>query len=424
MQKHFDVMVIGGGPAGIIAAGQAARSGARVVLIEKNNDLGRKLLLTGNGRCNITNAEFNLHKLISRYGENGKFLYSAFSEFGVAVTMNFFESIGLELNIEGNGRVFPRKDRSEEVLKVLFKYLMESRISIMRGNPVMELVKENGFIRYAVMENGNIISADIFAICTGGKSYPHTGSTGDGYEWAASLGHGIVTLMPALVPIKTGDKWVKELQGVGLEKVGIKVLLDDQEKITTTGSVLFTHFGLSGPEILDISRDVGKLLYQGEVKILLDLKPEISCEELDDEILEEFESKPNKSAKTSIDFMFPKRLATRIIQQSRIPEEKKVNSIRKDERRKLIHTIRNLEITVSGLQGFDQAVITTGGIDLGEVDPKTMASRIIDNLYFAGEILDLDGPTGGYNLQLCWSTGYVAGKSISRRFEELKNNRS
>jgi predicted Rossmann fold flavoprotein len=416
MQKHFNIMIIGGGPAGMIAAGQAAKSGARVVLMEKNNDLGRKLLLTGNGRCNITSTEYNLQQLVSRYGDNGRFLYSVFSDFGVADTMHLFESNGLEIKVENNGRVFPKSDKAETVLKTLFKYMMDSRISIMRGNAVADLVKENNSIKYALMESGDIISADVFAICTGGKSYPHTGSTGDGYIWAEKLGHNIVPLMPALVPVKTGDKWVKELQGVSLEEVGIRVLLNGQEKISTSGDILFAHFGLSGPEILDISRDIGKMLMEGEVRILLDLKPNISCEELEDEILEEFSSRPNKTAKNAIDFLFPKRLAARIIQQSRIPEDKKVNSIKKDERKKLIHTIRNLEVTVTGLQGFDQAVITTGGVDLSEVDPKTMASKIINNLYFAGEVLDLDGPTGGYNLQICWSTGYVAGKSISDRF--------
>jgi len=411
----YDVAVIGGGPAGMIAAGRASETGARVVLIERNNSLGKKLLITGKGRCNITQAEFEGKDLADKFGREGRFLLFGFSVFGPKQVINFFEKLKLRTKIERGGRVFPKSDRAEDVLKVLKKYLAKNRVKILTGVPVKNIIEKNNKISKIILENREEIIANKYIIAVGGKSYPILGSTGKGFKWAKKLGHTIVELSPALTPIKIKEKWLKQAQGLSLKNVLITIHQNNKKQGSRFGEMLFAHFGITGPIILDISKKIGELLNlsatKGEVKLILDLKPALDFEKLDKRLQRDFAKFKNKLFKNSLNDLLPKKLINIIIELSGIDENKLVNKITKSERHKLVKLLKGLEMTPVGLLGFDRAIITSGGVSLREIDAKTMKSKIIDNLYFAGEILNLDGPTGGYNLQVCWSTGYVAGSS-------------
>lgn len=409
-ENHFDVAVVGAGPAGMIAAGKAAELGGRVILIEKNKKLGRKLLLTGKGRCNITNAEFNLRKLVENYGKNGKFLFHAFSVFGPKDVIDFFEKLGLKTKIERGKRVFPFSDKAEDVLKTLTKHLVKNKVNIIYNSKVISIDCQNHKIKKLILKNREIV-AENYIFCTGGKSYPLTGSTGDGFKWAKDLGHQIKKLSPVLVSVKTKEKWIKELQGLSLKNVEISLFQKDKKIYSKFGECLFTHFGLSGPIILSISKKVGELLKNGEVKISLDLKPALDFAKLDKRVQRDFKKYQNKSFKNCLTNLLPRKLISIIVKFSNIDPEKKVNRITKEERQTLVKLLKNLEMTVRRLSGFNSAIVTSGGISLEEINDKTMKSKIIDNLFFAGEIINVDGPTGGFNLQICWSTGYLAGEN-------------
>lgn len=410
----FDVAVIGAGPAGIISAIKAAATGAKVILVEKNYILGKKLLITGKGRCNLTNAEFDLKKLIKHYGPNGKFLWHAFHLFGPAEVIDFFNNLGLKTKIENNNRVFPINDSSEEVLEVLNKCLIRYRVKIALGQEVIEVEKENREIKKIILKD-KVILAKNYILSTGGKSYPITGSTGDGFKWTTLFGHHLEEPKPALVPIKIKEAWVKELQGVSLKDIELNIFQDQVKKDSRTGECLFTHFGLSGPMVLDMSKKVGELLKNGEVKIFLDLYPDLDFANFDQKIQKEFEKHHNKSFKNSLYDLLPAKFIQVIIKLSKIDPEKRVNSITKEERHCLVNLFKKLEMTPFGLLGFNSAIVTSGGVSLEEIDNKTMRSKLIDNLFFAGEIINLDGPTGGFNLQLCWSTGSLAGESAAEK---------
>lgn len=410
----FDVAVIGGGPAGMMSAIKAAMTGAKVILIERNGRLGEKLLLTGKGRCNITNAEFDLKKLIKHYGPNGKFLFHAFYLFGPAKVIAFFEKLGLKTKVERGNRVFPINDRSEEILETLIRCLIEHKVKIATGKEVISLELASQQIKKLILKN-KIILAKNYILSTGGKAYPATGSTGDGFKWATQLGHHLQEPKPALVPIKIKEEWVKELQGLSLKNVEINIFQGRVKKDSRFGECLFTHFGLSGPIVLDVSKRVGELLKNGEVKILLDLKPALDFTTLDERIQRDFAKYQNKSFKNSLDDLLPRKFIPVMVKLSKINPEKKVNSVNKEERRRLVNLFKKLEMTATELLGFDSAIVTSGGVLLEEIDNKTMRSKLIDNLFFAGEIINLDGPTGGFNLQLCWSTGSLAGQSAAKK---------
>jgi len=413
--EKFDVAVVGAGPAGMMAAGRAAELGAKVILIEKNKEAGKKLLLTGKGRCNITNAEFNLRELAENYGKNGQFLFRAFSVFGPKNVIDFFEKLGLQTKTERGKRIFPLSDKSEDVLKTLLNYLRKNKVNIIYDSKVVEVKKQGPRIEKLILDSGEVESKN-YIFCTGGKSYSATGSTGDGFKWAQFLGHEIKELFPSLVPIKIKEAWVKELQGLSLKNVEIKILQRNPStrlRVKKFGECLFTHFGLSGPIILDISKKVGELLKDGETKLSVDLKPALDFSTLDTRIQRDFQKYQNKSFKNSLHDLLPAKIIPVVIKLSGIEAEKKVNSITKEERQTLAKLLKNLEMTATGLLGFDFAIVTTGGVSLEEIDDKTMKSKIIDNLFFAGEIIDVDGPTGGFNLQICWSTGYLAGESAA-----------
>lgn len=409
-ETRFDVVVIGGGPAGMISAGRAGELGAKVVLLEKNRKLGKKLLITGNGRCNLTQAEFDLRGMIGKFGANGKFLFSALSKFGVQETIDFFNSRGLETKVERGDRVFPVSDNAKDVLDVLVKYMSENQVTVLCDAKVLDLKKEGNRIAYLITNKGEIVAKN-YIICTGGKSFPGTGSTGDGFKWASDLGHHITELKPALTPLSIEEDWVKSLQGLTLKNVRVNVLLDGEKKESIFGEMLFTHFGVSGPIILTISKNVGLLMKKGKVTLSVELKPALDWTKLDNRLQRDFLKYQNRIFKNSLDELLPKSLIPVIIKLSGIDPEKRVNSITREERHKLVNLLKNLNMTVTGLLGFEHSLITSGGVNIKEIDPKTMRSKLIENLFFAGEIIDVDGPTGGYNLQICWSTGYVAGES-------------
>jgi hypothetical protein len=407
-QEEFDVVVIGAGAAGLMAAGRAAELGAKVAIIDKNKTLGRKLLITGKGRCNITQAEFNDKEFIKKLGKKSQWLFSALAVFGPEKVINFFESRGLKTKTERGGRVFPESDRAQDVLDVLLRYLKEKKVKIFSGEPVLGLDAKNKKIIGVKLANRQI-GAKSFILSTGGKAYPVTGSTGDGYAWAKDLGHEIVKPVPALVPIETKEVWPKKLQGLSLKNVNLNLWQNNKKQDFRFGEMLFTHFGLSGPIVLDISKKIGELLPQGEVTIEIDLKPALDIAQLEKRLQRDFSASGNKDFKNYLPDLVPQKMTEIIIKFSGLDANRKLSSITKEERKKIAMTLKSLRTGAQGLMGFDQAIVTSGGVNLNEIDSRSMKSRIIDNLFFAGEILDLDGPTGGYNLQICWSTGYLAG---------------
>jgi predicted Rossmann fold flavoprotein len=408
----YDVAVIGGGPAGMMAAGRAAHAGKKVIILEKNESLGRKLLLTGQGRCNLTCAEFNIRKLVETYGKNRDFLYQPFSVFGVDKTIDFFESRGLKTKIERGKRVFPASDKAKDVLDVLISYLNENKVEIILGSKVLGFKTEGKKISRLVLDKGGVFAKN-YILCTGGKAFPGTGSTGDGYIFAKQLGHSIDEIGPALVPIKIKEDYGKELQGLSLKNIEVNVFQKGKKIFGQFGECLFAHFGLSGPIILDMSKRVGQLLKQGEVFLSLDMKPALDANTLEKRLERDFLKYQKKLFKNSLDDLLPQKMIPLVIKLSGISPDKKVNSITKKERQTIVRLLKGIKMEVLGLLGFGEAIITTGGVSLKEIDSKTMKSKLIDNLYFAGEILDADGPTGGYNLQVCWSTGYLSGQSAA-----------
>ena len=405
--EKFDVAVIGGGPAGMLAAGRAAELGARVILLEKNPQLGRKLLLTGNGRCNLTNINDSQPEFIKKLGREGKFLFSALAGFGPNEVINFFKQRGLATKVEKNGRVFPMTDQAQDVRDCLLKYLQQNNVQVEVSIEASKFNLKNGKIQSVILKDREIL-ADNFILTTGGKAYPATGSSGDGLAWATALGHQIVETRPALAPIKIQEPWVKGLQGISLSGAKITILQNDKKQKTFSGEIIFTHFGLSGPAIINASKTIGELLQKEKVEMEIDLLPEISPTELDKKLAQAFRDFSNKDLKNYLPELLPEKLSDVIIKLTSLEPKRKLNST-KEERLLLIKSIKNLRLNVAGLLGYEQAMVTAGGVALKEIDSKTMRSKIIPNLFFAGEILDLDGPTGGYNLQIAWSTGYAAG---------------
>ena len=411
------VIVIGGGPAGMMAAITSSEQGNEVILIEKNNVLGKKLAITGKGRCNITSS-LNIDEFIKNTPGNGRFLYSAFNSFNNTDIIDFIEKQGIKTKVERGNRVFPVTDKAKDVVNCFVKRLKELNVKINLNEEVIEILKDKNNKAIGVNTNNGIIKADKIILATGGKSYPLTGSTGDGYKMVKKLGHTITELKPSLVPLVTYEEEMhKNLQGLSLKNVSIKIVdvLKNKEIYNDFGEMLFTHFGVSGPIILSASshlvryKNIIELLKNKQIKLFIDFKPALSREKLDQRILRDFEEEKNKSFKNSLDKLLPQKLIPEIIKQSKIDFEKKVNSITKSEREILINLLKQFEVTIRDFRPIEDAIITAGGISIKEINPKTMESKIIKDLFFAGEIIDVDAYTGGFNLQIAYSTGYVAG---------------
>lgn len=415
-QGHYDIAVIGGGPAGMMAAGRAAELGARVILVEKNPELGKKLLITGGGRCNLTNAEFDARKFIGKLGKNGKFFFSPVAAFGPRQVIDFFEELGMRTKIEDRNRVFPASNDATDVLEALKAYMERGGVT-MATEAVAAGFNQKGAVLTHLNLRGDEIKADAYILATGGRSRPETGATGEGLKWAAALGHRVFNPFPALVPLKISDGWVKQTQGLSMDNIAVTLLVNGKKEASRTGNILFTHFGMSGPTILDISKRVGEILKDkaAEVVITLDIKPQLTMEQLDERVQKDFKKYQNKTFRNSLDDLLPRKLIPAIIKMSQINPNKPVHEISREDRLRIVRLLKDLRMTPIGLLGFDKAIASSGGIDLTEIDTKTMRSKIIENLYFTGDILDIDAPTGGFNLQLCWSTGYVAGEAAARQ---------
>lgn len=407
----WDLVVVGGGPAGLMAAGIAAQGGAKVILIEKNETMGKKLLLTGGGRCNLTNAEPYHRKFVSFYGKKGNFLFTPFSIFGVEDTIRFFEKLGLKTKIEPGFRVFPESDNAMDVLGTLTKFGANNGVEYRLGMPVAHIKAEDGKIESIILEDGEEIKGKNFVIATGGKSYPETGSTGDGYKWLAKLGHKIIEPNPSLVPIKIKENWTGEFAGITLEDVGVSVFQNEKKMISKRGRVLFTHDGLSGPTILNMSKDIGELLSGGEVKICIDFFPGVGLDVMNQTMIQNFEENAVKKIKNLSFKEIPEKIYLKILNLLGMDEEWFANEVRKAERTSIQDMFKKFPMTVEGLHGFDKAIVSSGGVDLNEVDFKEMKSKLYSNLFLVGDILDFDRNSGGYSLQICWTTGYIAGKS-------------
>ena len=408
----WDVAVIGGGPAGMMAAGRAAERGAKVILIEKNSSLGKKLLITGGGRCNVTNAEPDVRKLLAKFKESDQFLFSAFSQWGVKETLDFFNDKGMETKVEAEQRVFPLSNKSQSVWDVLVKYINDHGVTILSGSPVQEIIKDDERITGLRLKNKREIQAHSVVLATGGISHPETGSTGDGFKWLESLGHKVVEPRGALVPIAIKEDWVKRVAGLAVPNLKVTLIQNGVKQESKVGKVLFTHVGLSGPAILNLSSSVGELLKYGEVNIELDLLPEFDYSTLNTKLQETFKEQDKRKFKNCLTPLLPSSLAPVIVTLSGINPDKQCNAVTREERLNLVKLLKHLNLSVLGLLGEDKAITTSGGVVLDEVDFKTMRSRLFPNLYLVGDVLNIDRPSGGYSLQLCWTTGFVAGNSV------------
>lgn len=404
-------MVVGGGAAGMIAAIAAAEKGCQVQIYEKNEKLGKKLFITGKGRCNVTNA-CDTEELLAGVVSNPRFLYSSFYGFSNQDMMNCLETWGCPLKIERGNRVFPQSDKSSDVIRTLERRLQDLGVAIHRNTEVESLVTENGRCRGIRLKKGGVLKGEAVIVATGGLSYPSTGSTGDGYRWAREQGHRIIDTSPALVPFNVKElPEIKELQGLALKNVEARVSSGKKELYSGFGEMLFTHFGVSGPLMLSASSFCAKAIRKQPLTLTIDLKPALTVQQLDERILRDFQEVKNKQFKNALDKLLPSGLIPLIVERSGIDPHKQVNQVTRPEREQLIQQIKGLPFTLTSLRDYKEAIITQGGISVKEIDPSTMESRLLPGLYFAGEVLDLDAVTGGYNLQIAWSTGWAAGCS-------------
>ena len=403
----YDLIVVGGGPAGILGAATAAAKSLQVVLLEKNEKLGKKLYLTGKGRCNFTNYG-DADDFFYNVTTNKKFLHSAYKSFNNHQLIGLLESLGLKSKVERGNRVFPETDKSSDVIKALEKYLQLNNVEIKLNAEVKSILVRDHQAIGVLLRNDKQISGEKVLIATGGMSYRQTGSTGDGYRMAQQLGHSIVEPKPALVPLVTREKWVKDLQGLSLKNVSVQAIINNKPQVKQFGEMIFTHFGVSGPVILSMSSFLKEYL-DSPVQLKVDLKPALSNEQLDARLQRDFNKYAGKHLKNSLDDLLPQRMIPVILALSGLDTHKQVNRISKKERGLLAHALKNLDLTVTGTLPLNEAIVTSGGINVKEINPSTLESKIIKGLYFAGEVIDVDALTGGYNLQIAFSTGYLSG---------------
>ena len=404
------VIVIGGGPAGMMAAISASKSNNEVILFEKMRSVGRKLSITGKGRCNITNA-IDMSEFMNNIPGNSKFLFSAFNELSNEDVISFFNNIGVETKIERGGRVFPKSDKAMEVVDKLKKEMDKCKIKVIVNSGVKDIVVEDSRVKGVITDK--FYEADKVILATGGKSYPSTGSTGEGYELAKKLGHTITPLKPSLVPIETYEG--KELQGLSLKNVQISIKDGEKQIYSDFGEMLFTHFGVSGPIILSSSahllrvKNIEEKMKNKNIKLYIDLKPALSDEKLEQRLMRDFEKNKRKQFKNCLSELLPAKMIPYIVKLSKIDETKQIDQLTKEERKVLINLLKNLTFTLKGFRPIDEAIVTAGGVSIKEINSKTMESKLVKGLFFAGEIIDVDAYTGGFNLQIAWSTGFVAG---------------
>ncbi len=408
---RYDVAVIGAGPAGMMAAIRAGQLNSRIVLLERNERPGKKLLLSGKGRCNLTNNR-DYHIFIKHFGKNGLFLRDAFNKLFNQDLINFFENKGLKLKTERGNRVFPQDDRASSVLNVLKRYLDEAKVKIIFNARATGIFKKDKDCEVR-LENGNIIKVKRVILATGGSSYPLTGSTGDGFKLAADLGHRIVPLRPGLVPFEVKELWVKNLAGLSLKNIRVKIFQARKSIESQIGEMLFTHWGVSGPLILDLSNKAADWLEIGPVILSIDFKPGLNQHELEARLLRDFKLQGAKNFKNILNGLLPKKIINVFIETLGIDANKKGNQVMKQERSALLNLLKSFRLSLTKARPLAEAIITRGGVSLKEINPKTMESRLIRNLYFAGEIIDVDADTGGFNLQAAFSTGYLAGESAA-----------
>lgn len=407
-----NVIVIGAGAAGLVAAGTAASQGNSVILIERNDRIGRKIMITGKGRCNVTNACTMVNELIDATPVNGRFLYSAFTRFMPSDTMDFFEQLGVSLKIERGNRVFPVSDKSVDIVDALDKFIKQNKVKKIKGR-VKELIIDNNTVVGVRLEDGKELNSECVIIATGGVSYPLTGSTGDGYELAKQIGHTVVEPKASLVPLESDDSVCKDLQGLSLKNVGVKIIETSsyKEVYSDFGEMLFTHFGVTGPVILSASSHI-KDIQKGKYELLIDLKPALNFEKLDARIQRDFLKNSNKDFANSLNSLLPQKIIPIVVELSNLPPNIKTNQVTREMRHKLVSTIKEFKISIDRFRPIEEAVITSGGVKTSEINPKTMQSKLMPCVYFAGEVIDVDAYTGGYNLQIAFSTGYLAGISI------------
>ncbi|XKT74820.1 MAG: NAD(P)/FAD-dependent oxidoreductase [Patescibacteria group bacterium UBA2163] len=412
VKQTYDVIVIGGGAAGMMAAAIAGARGKRVLLLEKNKKLGEKLRITGGGRCNILNTEADTRKLLSHFGDAAKFLFSPFSQFGVKETRAFFESHGLEIKEEANNRAFPVSENAEDVCIFFERLLHEYKVDVRTNMPITEMVKRGEKIEYIIAGN-ETFKAEAYILATGGVSHPETGSNGDGFTWLAQLGHEVLPPKPTIVPLRVEETWIRDLSGTTLPDTKITFALQNERKFSVRGNILVTHFGLSGPIILNNAAKVDDLLHEGVVSAYIDLFPDLDDGAFDALLRQTFDTHKNKAIRNACKEILPP--GTGNILASRFPgidPETPVHSVTKEQRKNLVVFLKNIPLTISGLMGMERAVVADGGVSLSEIDTKTMRSLVCRNLFVVGDLLNITRPSGGYSLQLCWTTGYVAGSSV------------
>lgn len=414
----YDAIVIGGGSSGMMSAIVASKQGKKVLLIEKNKNLGEKLKISGGGRCNITNATYETREFLKNYGKASEFLFSVFSQFGVKDTFTFFENLNLPLVVQARNRAFPHTEKATDVVRTMLKALKDNHVEILTNSVVNKIIKEDKRITKILVDKKEY-TAKNYILATGGVSHPETGSTGDGFKWLEDLGHTVKPPTPTIVPIATNNKWIHALSGISIPSMKITFYVEKsnsnipQKGFAKTGEILCTHFGLSGPLILNSASLIWDLLQEGNVTAKIDLYPTKDINILDAEIMQIFDKNKNKTFKNILKEILPPGTASGIsLLLKEIDPETKVHSITKIQRRKMLDTLKSLPVNITHLMGYDRAVVADGGIVLNEIDTKTMRSKLYENLFITGDLLNINRPSGGYSLQLCWSTGYVAGNNV------------
>ena len=413
VDKVWDVVVVGGGPAGMLAAGRAAERGKKVLLLEKNKTLGKKLLITGGGRCNVTNNKPEVREMLAKYKKSDKFLFSAFSQFSVADTLEFFHTKNMPTKEENEGRLFPVSNKAQSVWDVLVHYMQTTRVEVWSDAAVtaISIDEETAYLHIRIKNKGVVVAKSCI-VATGGKSRPETGSTGEGFLWLQKFGHTIQESDMALVPVALQDSWAKKLGGVTLQDIKLTTFQNGKKQDAQNGKLLFTHFGVSGPTILNMSRNIGELLGYGDVTIMLDLFPALDHSQVKEKLQSLLIGESNKKIKNTLSSLVLKAMVPSLLELAGIDSDTPNHSVRSQDRTKLVSLLKALPLHVQGLLGADKAVVSSGGVSLEEVDFKTMQSRRVPNLYLVGDVLNIDRPSGGYSLQLCWTTGFVAGNSV------------